>query len=79
MAAQLVSSSTLQVASAALRSPFAMVDSLAAVAAMAEGRGQGSSYYRYPFRSHSHRLLEKGIIATFFQEGGVSVTQSDPF
>ena len=38
MAAQLVSSSTLQVASAALRSPFAMICSLAAVAAHRRGR-----------------------------------------
>ena len=38
MAAQLVSTSTLQVASAALRSPFAMICSLAAVAARRRGR-----------------------------------------
>ena len=38
MAAQLVSSATLQVASAALRSPFAMMCSLAAVAARRRGR-----------------------------------------
>ena len=58
MAAPLVSSSTLQVASAALRSPFAMVDSLAAVAAMAEGREAAIPDIR---SGHTHTAFLKKV------------------